>query len=247
MKTFLYLFMLFLACNVVSAQEKSTEHISQAWLSYFNQTRLSNRWGVSLDLQVRMKEKMVSNLGLGIVSGGIIYYVNDLCKLSAGYMFINHFPTQGHTNSSRPEHRPWQQLQWHNRYSKIRTMQWFRLEQRFRKKIANDELIDGYNFNFRARYLMQVQYPLSKKRFNPGSFAGVAINEILINFGKEIKYNYFDQNRFFLGFSYQTTPRNHLLAGYTNIFQQLPSGNQFRMFHVARFSLFHNIDYRNKK
>ena len=55
----------------------------------------------------------------------------------------------GHTKVTQPEHRPWQQIQWHTKYGQNRTMQWFRLEERFRRKIQNDStLADGYDFNF---------------------------------------------------------------------------------------------------
>lgn len=229
------------------AQTKQTEHINQVWLGYFNQTRFSNKWGAWADLHVRTKEEFFSNFSTGIIRLGLTYYLNDDTKLTAGYSFVNHFPADNHKNISQPEHRPWQQLQWHTKYPKLRLMQWFRLEERWRRKILNDDtLADGYSFNFRLRYNLFAQFPLSKKRFQPGTVSFVANDELHINFGKQIVNNYFDQNRFFLGFNYHVNKHDNLQFGYMNVFQQLAAGNKYRSLNAARIFYFHNLDLRKK-
>jgi hypothetical protein len=124
-------------------------------------------------------------------------------------------------------------------------MQWFRIEERWRRKILNDdELADGYNFNFRFRYNFFSQFPLSKKRFQPGTLSFVVNDEVHINAGKQIVNNYFDQNRFFLGFNFHVNKHDNLQFGYMNLFQQLAAGNRYRSNHVARIFYFHNLDLR---
>ena len=175
-------------------------------------------------------------------------YINDNTKLTAGYSYINLYPADSHKNILRPEHRLWQQIQWHTNYSKLKLMQWLRLEERFRRKIKNEnELAEGYNFNWRLRYNFLSQIPLSKKRFQPGTFSFVASNELFINFGKEIVYNYFDQNRFFLGFHYHVTKTDNLQFGYLNVFQQLAVGNRYRTINAVRVFYFHNLNFQSKK
>ena len=127
-------------------------------------------------------------------------------------------------------------------------MQWIRLEERWRHKIQGQEtLADGYNFNWRIRYNFFYQVPLSKKGFAPNTFSFVANDEIHVNFGKQIVYNYFDQNRFFLGFAYQTNAHDNLQVGYMNIFQQLAAGNQYKSTHAIRVFYFHSLDLRGKR
>ena len=240
---------LFLAIFFISiagiTQTKQTESVQQVWLGYFNQTRFSNKWGLWADLHLRTKEDFFTNFSQAIVRLGLTYYLNDDAKITAGYAFVNHFPADAHKNISQPEHRPWQQIQWHTRFTKLRLMQWFRLEERWRRKILNnDELADGYNFNFRLRYNFFSQFPLSKKRFQPNTLSFVVNNEVHINFGKEIINNYFDQNRFFLGFAYHVNKHDNLQFGYMNVFQQLAAGNRYRSNHVARVFYFHNLDLR---
>lgn len=234
-----------LLSGVVFSQTKITQKAEQVWLGYFNQTRLSNSWGFWAEAQLRTKEEFVNNFSQGIIRLGLTRYLTDDAKLTAGYAFVNHFPADNHNNISQPEHRSWQQLQWHNKYTKLKLMQWFRLEERFRRKIKNNnELAGGYNFNFRARYNILSQFPLSKRKFQPGTLSAVLSNEIFINFGKQVVSNYFDQNRFFAGFHYHINNHDNLQFGYMNIFQQLPAGNIYKSTHAARIFYFHNLDLR---
>jgi hypothetical protein len=248
LKNILYFIVLLLLVSGSQAQiTKTTTHVEQVWLGYFNQTRLSSKWGIWTDLHLRTKEDFVNNLSQGIARVGLTRYLTDNAKLTFGYAFVNHFPADNHANISQPEHRIWQQLQWHNRYPRLRLMQWIRLEERFRHKVAdNDHLAPGYTYNWRVRYNLFLNLPLSKKAFAPHTFSFVLNNEVHINFGKEIVYNYFDQNRFFVGFSYHTNAHDNIQFGYMNLFQQLPAGNAYRMVDVARIFYFHNLDFRKK-
>ena len=126
-------------------------------------------------------------------------------------------------------------------------MQWVRLEERFRHKIKNnDELEDGYNFNYRMRYNFFLTAPLAQRPFLAKTLSLVLNDEVLVNFGKEIVYNYLDQNRFFAGFAYHTNSHDNIQFGYMNVFQQLAAGNRYRAIHAARIFYFHNLDLRKK-
>jgi hypothetical protein len=246
MKNWIWMSVLIIAASENAlAQNKIQTSVEQVWLGYFNQTRFSNSWGLWAEAHLRTKEDFVNNLSQGLVRLGLTYYLNNDAKLTAGYAYVNHFPSDNHKNISQPEHRPWQQLQWHTRYQKLRVMQWFRLEERFRRKILNDdELADGYSFNFRGRYNILAQFALSPQPFKPGSFSAVLSNEVFVNFGKEIKYNSFDQNRAFVGLAYHVNGHDNLQFGYMNIWQQLAAGNAYRTTHTARVFYFHNLDWR---
>lgn len=227
------------------AQTKETASLQQIWYAYFNQTRFTSKLGIWIDLHLRTKEDFFSNFSQAIYRFGLTYYLNDVTKITAGYAYVNLFPGDTHKQISQPEHRPWQQLQWLTRYGKKRVMQWLRLEERYRRNILNDStLADGYAFNFRTRYNFMIQVPLNNRGITSHTFSFIANDEIHVNFGKQVVYNYFDQNRFFVGFGYQTTNADHLQLGYMNIFQQLPAGNKYRSIHAVRIFYFHNIDLR---
>lgn len=228
--------------------QKQTSHVQQTWFAYLNQSRLSDKWGIWFDGHLRTKEDFVNDLSTGIARAGLTYYLNDNTRLTAGYAFVNHFPADNHKNISQPEHRPWQQVQWFARYPRLRLMQYARLEERYRRKILNDEALgEGYNFNWRLRYNFFLSAPLSRNAFAPGTLAFVFNDEVHVNFGREVVYNYFDQNRLFVGFSFQTNQHDNLQFGYMNLFQQLAAGNRYRNIHALRIFYFQNLDFRRKK
>ena len=127
-------------------------------------------------------------------------------------------------------------------------MQRVRLEERYRRTILNDSTLgNDYNFNWRFRYNILYEMPLIKKASFFKKLWFVANEEVLINFGKEIVHNYFDQNRFFIGLKYQATTISSLQAGYMNVFQELSSGNHYKNINVIRISFFQNFDVRKKE
>ena len=226
---------------------KNTEHTGQVWLGYLNQTRFSNKWGIWADFHLRTKDDFTNNFSQAIIRLGLTYYLNDNTKLTLGYGNIFIFPGDNHSGVTRHEHRPWQQIQWHTKYGRTRMMQWIRLEERYRQKILNDStLAQGYNFNWRLRYNIWYEIPLLKDGAAPASVSFIANDELHINFGKEIVYNYFDQNRFFLGIKYQLNRNSNLQAGYTNVFQQLAAGNKYRNINGIRIFFYQNFDLRKK-
>lgn len=228
----------------IYAQKTILEN-EQTWLGFFNQTRFSDRWGMWFDLHHRLKNNFVQDNSLFMFRTGPTYYLTDDVRFTPAYSFINHFPEDSHKNISQPEHRFSQQVQWFTRIKQARLMQWVRTEQRWRQKVLNDnELGKGFNFNWRVRYNFALFVPLTKKGLGPHSLQFLINNEVFVNFGENIVYNYFDQNRFTLGLAYQTTAHSQVQLGYLNDFQQLAAGNRFRNVHALRLFYFHNFDWR---
>jgi hypothetical protein len=227
---------------------KNIQHLDETWLAYFNQVRLSEKWGTWTDFQLRTKEHFVNNLSVGIVRAGITYYVSNSIKLTAGFAWANYFPQDNHKQVSQPELRPWQQVQWDARYGRKRMVHWVRLEERYRNKILNDStLADGYNFNYRLRYNWRYELPLDKKGSKKGAVSLIINDEININAGKQIVYNYFDQNRFYTGLKIQTSSVSNVQFGYLNIWQQLAAGNQYKRVNALRLSYYQSFDLRHIK
>lgn len=245
----IYFLLNFLMClSFESKAQKVVVQDEQAWFAMFNQARLSDKWGLWSDMHIRFKNDFVKDKSLFIAPRlGLTYYVNEDVKLTAGYAFINSF-ADGARTISQPEHRPWQQIQWHTKYPKIRLAQIVRLEERYRRKVKNgNELLSDYDFSNRLRYNVLFTTPLSKKGFGVGGWQFVLNDEIHINFGKNIVYNTFDQNRFFMGLAYQTGKVSNIQLGYMNVFTQLAAGNQYRNIHAVRIFYFQNFDFRKLK
>ncbi|RYF91761.1 MAG: DUF2490 domain-containing protein [Chitinophagaceae bacterium] len=229
------------------AQVKQTQQAEQIWLGYFNQTRLSNKWGMWADAHLRTRDEFANKFSVSILRFGLTYFIDDNTRLTAGYGYVSHYPN-GKQKITQPEHRPWQQIQWQTSYRKKKMVQALRLEERFRRKLLNDSaLADGNNFNFKLRYNFLYELPLSSKGVAPGTFSFLVNDELHINFGKEIVNNYFDQNRLFLGFKYQLNKTNAVQLGYQHVFQQLAAGNSYRTINGVRVFYLQNFDWRKKK
>ena len=69
-------------------------------------------------------------------------------------------------------------------------------------------------------------------------------NEIMINFGKHVVYNYFDQNRFLAGFNYYLDDNNTIFLGYMNQFQQLATENDYHFINVIRLVYTQTLNFR---
>lgn len=243
------IFLLVILCNNIYAQvSRQTTDEQQVWVGYFNQIRLTDKWGIWLDAHLRITHNFVQEPSKMLFRLGATYYFNDDLKLTNGYAFVNHYPEEGHANVSQPEHRIWHQLQLHTKYGKVRTMQWVRLEERFRQNIKNDnELADGYRFDERIRYNYFLNIPLSKKGIVPKSFSAVLTDEVMINLSTNNVYNTFDQNRFFIGLAYNFDTHSNLQFGYMNVYQQLGAGNRYKNIDAIRVFFFQNLDFRKKK
>lgn len=244
-KPILLLFLLIFSIGV-SAQVKIVDQREQTWFAYFNQTRLTNKSGIWADIHLRMNGNFLDENALNIGRLGYTYYITDQVRATLGYAYVVQY---SHTTAAPniPEHRPWQQIQWFEKKSWFTMMQYVRLEERFRRKVAAGELISDYDFNYRVRYNMSFTIPLKGKQVAP-KVPFIFINdELHVNFGKEIVNNYFDQNRLFVGLGYQFTQHLNAHVGYMNVFQQLPATNTFRNINAIRLFVFHNLDFRSKE
>lgn len=224
---------------------KQVHEQGQVWLGYFNQTRLSDKFSLWLDVHARRTD-VLDRWSTTMIRPGVTYHFPHHINFTAGYAYVSHYPATG-SSTVRPEHRPWQQISWTRRVKKLQMLQWIRFEQRFNRKIANDALQNGYTFNYRFRYLLSLFIPLKGEFIVPKTPFLAFNDEIHVNAGKQITYNYFDQNRFFVGVGYQFTKTLNAQVGYMNVFQQLPAGNRFNNNHTIRLFFFHNLDLRKKE
>ncbi|MEJ7643685.1 MAG: DUF2490 domain-containing protein [Chryseolinea sp.] len=228
------------------AQTKNTETREQTWFGYFNQTRFTKRSGLWVDLHFRLTNNFLEQKNLSIIRAGYTYYLTDQVSLTAGYAYATQYGlSEGQPDA--PEHRPWQQIQWVEKKRGFSMMQGFRVEERFRSQIENNTLSGDYNFNWRFRYGISFTIPLKGHEVKAKTPFLLLNDQLLINAGKNILYNYFDQNRLFAGLGYQFTSHLNAQVGYMYAFQQLAAGNSYANIHAIRLFVLHNIDLRHSQ
>ncbi|MBK7668159.1 MAG: DUF2490 domain-containing protein [Sphingobacteriaceae bacterium] len=123
---------------------------------------------------------------------------------------------------------------------KIKIAHRFRDEQRFNQKVSGNKPIDDYSFNWRFRYRIEATYPILKSGDRVISI--LAGNEILINAGNSIRYNYFDQNRLYGGFNFEQNKRLTYQIEFMHMWQQQANGITLDKISIIRFNILHKIN-----
>ena len=237
--------MLIAACTFSSSAQPNEKKITtrpMAWYGYLNTLQLSPKWSVTSDIGLRnyldnghqsqflMRSKINYELGQNWNAGiGFAYFETTTSD-----------PTS--TSTLRvPELRPFQEFNNKQKFNKITFSHRFRIEERYLRKTVNDKLIDKYNFNFRFRYQFGFDYNLYKSKDNKQSLNLKLANELMVNAGKNIVSNLFDQNRIYAGLNYQPINNLSIELGYMNLFQEKSSGTQFNQGNIIRLSIFQKI------
>lgn len=243
-----YLFLIVFTCIAsVSFSQKQYTYNDQVWLSYFNQARLSKHWGIWFDASIRTKNQMVHNFSQGIIRIGATWIADENWRFTGGYAYMHHFANSSHPLTDRPEHRPFEMVQWQKQINHWRIIQTARLEQRFRHRISNGDLGEGYNFNHRARYSMVISRALSKQHpFESHTISIQAGGEIFGNFGKEIINNHFDQLRLNAGLNYHVSRQTSFMLGYLYQLQQFSNGKGYNKLNGLRLTVAQQVDWRHK-
>lgn len=211
MKSILFWMMTFLTMTVAEAQQKTVQN-NQIWIGYMTSTKISDDYSLWNDVHYVPES-------FAIIRTGITRNVFNNGGITAGYAFLK-LPVSSGNGLERKEHRPWAQLQLTTPLtSGWSVSQRVRYDARFRQHIKDGELDDGYNFNHRVRFLFSIRKNLGKSTPS-GVQPYIALsNETLLNFGKEITYNTFDQNRASLSFGVQKKQIQYQL-GFMNRFVQ---------------------------
>ena len=135
------------------------------------------------------------------------------------------------------ENRIYQQVQMNTKSGNVSIVQRLRNEQRWQEIIVNDVETGKNKFSNRVRYLISTTIPIFKNKKAPSL---VLSDELLIQFGKDIVYNTFDQNRFFVGIKQSINPKLSFDFGYMNVYQQKSTGYQYDMNHTLRLFFYLN-------
>ncbi|OYU55436.1 MAG: hypothetical protein CFE25_10920 [Chitinophagaceae bacterium BSSC1] len=224
-------------------QSKTVNDISQSWTSLNSTIRFSNHWGMVADVHVR-RTNFLADPNFYFVRTGVNYWITNQLSLTAGIGRMWVAPTTANWEHFAVENRIYQQALLTNKLGKIGMLQRIRNEQRWIEKIANDQFTGEYKFSNRIRYLLAINIPI----FKSPQFPSLSIsNELMVQFGKEIVYNSFDQNRLFLGLRQPISKTLNFDFGYMLSYQQKASGYQYDRIHTLRCFFYYAPDLRKKK
>lgn len=206
----------FLCINQLSAQTKQEQ---TGWFFFMNGTKLSEKWGLHLDVQVRSHDNW-DGVRSVLVRPGLTYFIKPNQNATLGYLYTPTIPQDGATLT---EHRIWEQYIISHKAFTGSLSHRFRLEQRFIEK-AGDQNV----FAQRLRYFFRHVQPLKRPEngFTKGPFAAIQ-NEVFANIHNQKNTNnhFFDQNRAYIAAGYRFSKKFDAEAGYMNVFAKGATAN----------------------
>lgn len=210
MKKFFLALWLLMVMHTVSAQ---TQIQNSGWFALFNSTKLTDKWGLAFDFQVRSADNWgyIRNV---LVRPGITYYLNEKSNITAGYLYVPSFSRQLDVKSSLLEQRIWEQFIYNHKLKSAFVTHRARLEQRFIETNTADNI-----FAQRLRYFVRLVQPLGvyHERFDKGVFLALQ-DEVFLNVQNKELLNdhFFDQNRFYIAIGYRVSKKIDIEGGYLN-------------------------------
>lgn len=226
--------MLLLLCAVTAtAQQRTIDNNLHAWVGYFGDHPVSERWGIHLDAQWR-RHDLFSDWQQYVVRPAANFELSESVTLTAGYLFGESFRYGDFPSAGRaPEHRLFQQaVVRHDVSDRLDLKQRFRLEQRFNGSAVPDSEDVQYHYQNRFRYQLGATTPLG--RIGRKWHAAIS-EEFFVNFGANAA-NVFDQNRVYAGIGRKIGRWGDVETGYLHQLIQHSSGLVYESNHTLQLS-----------
>lgn len=175
---------------VITAKAYSQEKInqSQLWVGYMTTIQVTKKYILWNDVHLVPSAFFIARTGL-------IWNIKKF-NATAGYAY-GRLPVDSTQNGlKRSEHRLWGQVQGVYTLPKnLVAIPRIRYDARFRQEVAQGELMDSYAFVNRIRFMFTLRKFLTPTETSIGKPFISLNDELLLNFGKRVTYNRFDQNR----------------------------------------------------
>jgi Protein of unknown function (DUF2490) len=222
---------------------KEINHQYQSWMSINSNIHFHNKWSLLADVHIR-RNHFLADAGFYFIRSGLQYDVNKNFSVAAGYAHLWAAPTTPGWKTYINENRIYQQWQYSSSIKKIHLLQRIRNEQRWQQKIVNDTYTGKNRFTNRIRYLLSITIPVFKNEKLP---ALVLADELHLHFGKEVVYNTFDQNRYFIGIKQKISRQLSFDMGYMKLYQKKYSGYHYDSNDTFRLFFYYNASVYKKQ
>lgn len=231
-----------------SAKNITTQRL--VWLGYNNKLRISSKTTLVTEIEDRRYAFPDRQNEWILPRVTILRDIGSGWNAGIGFAhFRQSSPDNPGSNISyvRPELRPHLEANYNQKpgAGKLSIDHRYKIEERFIHRTSSTGLEPGYTFNVRLRYKIQLSYPLITKESGSGTLIAKAYNEFMVNFGKHILYNTFDQNRLGIALNYGLRKDLQFQVDFVNIFRERTAGEYFNQY-VERFTVYHTINTLKK-
>lgn len=227
--------------------EKEFRNSTELWTGFYTKYRLNEKWFYYGEYHLRRRNNFVNNMGQVYLRFGMTYLANKQLELTAGIVTPFYWaPEQDIDGQDNvvPQYRLWQQVVLVQPFDRLKLYHQFRFEQRWKRDYIEDS---PFKLTHRFRYKLTAYYPLNNYKLVNKTLFLSAYEEVFIQAGKTITYDYLEDNRLFLGLGYIVNENLQIQAGYTWTFRFDGGPNNFEHRHIPRISFYHNLDFHRKR
>ena len=223
--------------------QKATSEQSVIWGVLTERVKWDEKWSSIVNLQYRAfvdKEQTAQTI-INLAS----FHKSDNVTLGLGFIYFDFKRplAEGADGKNIPEWRPYQNININTKKSKLDINTRFGVEERFQKTVENGKL-SHTAFTLRFRLKWELVYKLWQGE-KDNSLLFRLSTEPMLQFGKNVDYNTFDQNRFITLLSFQPDKEWSFNTGYMHWTLQTSNGN-FSIRHVWLLGLTHTIHVKEE-
>ena len=200
------------------------------WLQYFGDNRISDRFSLHAEVEYWTWEP-ASNPEVLILRPAVNFHLNDGPFFTLGYTHVRSWPFEEEGVGTKQNHL-FQQLILRSPVWRVRLFHRYRFEERW----IQPDGVEGTVFSTRLRYMLLLQFPLTRRAIQPHTLFLASYNELFLNTGG--RDNAFDQNRVYVALAYQLTREMCLHTGF--LWQMFDEATVRRL----QFAIFFNPDLR---
>lgn len=240
-------FILICSPSTSYSQNRSVTTQQLIWLFYYNTISFSKKYFLSTEIfERRYIEGFKSHQSL--IRTHFHRKLNDHFDGALGFTLFLQRPHDPNSNSSFaiPELRPHIELNYKFHTEKFNFHSRLRFENRNFRNAANNELIDGYNTNYRIRLLVSADVPMVKFK-NTQTIKLKLTDEIHFSAGGVYESGKFDQNRIGISLNVDITKNLSFETGYLNWYQKRPGIDAYYNRHIIRIGINHKINLKKEK
>jgi hypothetical protein len=243
--------MVFLVGFSIGLSQKQIATQSHAWMMYFGNHRLTDRWGIHTEYQWRRND-FFQQWQQSLMRLGVDYYGKNGAQYTLGYGWIETFPYGAQPIAKAfTEHRIWQQLMLKSKVNRIDFQHRYRLEQRFLENWKTTynggiELVYSYLFRQRIRYRFLANLPINHPEMTDNTLFLSVYDEVFLGFGEGIGKNVLDQNRLYAAIGWRFNANVNVQVGYLNQYIIKTDGFHHERNHTLQIGFTYNLDFRKE-
>ncbi|WP_226390496.1 DUF2490 domain-containing protein [Penaeicola halotolerans] len=234
------------------AQRRIVEQESGFWLGLYTKYKIGERLYYYGEYHLRTRDRLIREMAQIYLRFGLSYIVNPNLEITGGIVTPFYWAPGadfGDADPSTydnivPQFRFWQQFLFVQPVGVAKLYHQFRTEQRWRRDY---EVNSDWELTHRFRYKILSYIPLNSTRLENNTLFYAGYAEVFIQAGKPIISNYLEDIRLFSGLGYIVNENIQLQTGFQWTWQPQNSGFEYKSRSMLRFSIYHNLDFTNRK